>query len=130
MAELALQTVLRIKTTECITCGCVIGMSAEMYDWRLRDHSRYYCPNGHYQNFVGESDVAKAQRELREERERHQRTLTLKNGADESLRRADAAKVRLQRRIKAGTCPCCKRTFKQLAAHMHAKHPEFTKEPK
>lgn len=23
------------------------------------------------------------------------------------------------------TCPCCKRTFKQLAAHMKNKHPEF-----
>lgn len=25
----------------------------------------------------------------------------------------------------AGMCPCCRRTFKQLAEHMKSKHPDF-----
>ena len=35
------------------------------------------------------------------------------------------ATTRLKNRSKAGVCPCCTRTFKQLAAHMKNKHPEF-----
>lgn len=28
-------------------------------------------------------------------------------------------------RVSAGTCPCCNRSFKQLAAHMKNKHPDY-----
>jgi hypothetical protein len=31
--------------------------------------------------------------------------------------------------VAAGVCPCCKRTVKQLAAHMKEKHPEFVNNP-
>ena len=36
-----------------------------------------------------------------------------------------AAKTRIKNRIKNGVCPCCNRTFKQLAAHMKNKHPNY-----
>lgn len=36
-----------------------------------------------------------------------------------------AAKTRIKNRIAAGVCPCCNRTFKQLAAHMKNKHPDY-----
>jgi hypothetical protein len=34
--------------------------------------------------------------------------------------------ARLRKRAKHGVCPCCKRTFQQLARHMKQKHPEFS----
>ncbi len=43
-------------------------------------------------------------------------------------RRLTAAKgqqTKLKKRIAAGVCPCCHRTFKQLSAHMAQKHPDF-----
>jgi hypothetical protein len=118
MAELALLTTLRIKTTLCITCGCVIGMQDEYYDRRLHDHRSYYCPNGHTQCFTGESEAEKNARLLREEQARHQRTLSRVNEVERE-------RDRLKKRVKAGVCPCCKRTFKQLAAHMKHKHPDY-----
>lgn len=48
--------------------------------------------------------------------------------AQESERRRiaqKAATTRLKNRVKMGICPCCHRTFKQLAAHMKKKHPGF-----
>jgi len=36
-----------------------------------------------------------------------------------------AAKTRMKNRIKNGVCPCCNRTFKQLAEHMKNKHPNY-----
>lgn len=118
MAVLSLQTYLTIKTTTCITCGCVIGMQDELYDQRLRDHKGYYCPNGHSQHFTSESDVEKAERLLREEKVRHQRTLEREN-------EERAAKEKIERKLKRvgrGVCPDCNRTFQNLARHMTCKH--------
>jgi hypothetical protein len=85
---------------------------------RLRDKKNFYCPNGHSQAYIGESDVEKANRLLREEQDRHKRTL-------ERVNEAERERDKLKRRVKAGVCPCCKRTFKQLFAHMKHKHPDF-----
>ena len=118
MAELALQTVLRIKTTVCITCGCVIGMQDEYYDRRLHDHKSFHCPNGHTQYFCDESDAEKNARLLREEQARHQRTIAREN-------EERAAKEKLARKLKRvdrGVCPQCNRSFQNLARHMHCKH--------
>jgi HPt (histidine-containing phosphotransfer) domain-containing protein len=118
MAELALQTVLRIKTTVCITCGCVIGMQDEYYDRRLDDHKNFHCPNGHSQYFSGESEAEKNARLLRLEQQRHQATL-------ERANEDRAAKEKLERKLKRvgrGTCPECNRSFQNLARHMHCKH--------
>ena len=35
--------------------------------------------------------------------------------------------TRQKKRAAAGVCPCCNRTFKQLARHMERKHPNYTK---
>lgn len=36
--------------------------------------------------------------------------------------------TKLKKRIANGVCPCCKRSFCNLAAHMKTQHPEYTKE--
>lgn len=120
MAELSLQTVLRFKTTNCITCGVVIAMVDEFYDRRLHDHRNYFCPSGHSQHFTSESEAEKNARLLREEQARHQRTLQRAN-------EEQAAKDKLARKLKRvgrGVCPECNRTFNNLARHMHCKHGE------
>lgn len=118
MADLALFRNLDFNTVECYSCGCIFAMSADFYTHRVRDKKGWYCPNGHNQHFVGESDVDKANRLLKEEQDRHRRTL-------ERVNEAERERDRLKRRVKAGVCPCCKRTFKQLVAHMKQKHPDF-----
>jgi hypothetical protein len=35
---------------------------------------------------------------------------------------------KLRERARAGVCPCCHRTFKQLAAHMANKHPDYAEQ--
>jgi Zn ribbon nucleic-acid-binding protein len=120
MAYLAIATTLQIKTTECIKCGCVIGLSQQYYDERLADHQLFHCPNGHTQYFSGESVVEKANRLLREEQARHQRTIS-------RINEVERERDRLKKRVKAGVCPCCKRTFRSLALHMKHKHPDYAK---
>jgi len=38
-----------------------------------------------------------------------------------------SARVRLKKRIACGVCPCCKRTFTNLARHISGQHPEYGK---
>ena len=118
MTLLSVLANINVKTTECYTCGCLIGMSEDMYNRRLTDHQDFWCPKGHQQHFVGESEEEKAKRLLREEQNRHQRTLSRVNEVERE-------RDRLKKRVKAGVCPCCKRTFRQLALHIKHKHPAY-----
>lgn len=36
--------------------------------------------------------------------------------------------TRLKKRIAAGVCPCCNRSFANLREHMAGQHPDFTGE--
>lgn len=46
----------------------------------------------------------------------------------EAVKRSAAAykgaATRLKNRAKAGVCPCCNRTFQNLARHMASQHPD------
>jgi hypothetical protein len=39
-------------------------------------------------------------------------------------KKSEAELRRIQKRTAAGVCPCCNRTFQQLARHMKTRHPE------
>ena len=76
-----------------------------------------------------ESEVDKLRKQLTDEKLKRERAERDTEWARVAERQAEAArakvekKLRLQtRRIEAGVCPHCQRTFKQLAAHMKCKH--------
>lgn len=81
----------------------------------------WYCPNGH-RRVYGESnsDV------LRRERDLLKQQLAQKDDeVTEAKRRRDAAEkqtARITKRVNAGMCTCCRRTFPNLAQHMATKH--------
>lgn len=85
---------------------------------------KFHCPNGH-SRFWKESTLDK----IRRERDRLKQTLAQKD--DEILaerRRTAAARgiaTKLQKRAAAGVCPCCNRSFENMARHMATKHPDF-----
>src|SRR2546421_1544641 len=122
MATVQLQTVLRFKTTTCISCGVIISIPEDLYDWRLKDHRSFYCPNGHSQQFVGETEEARLKRELDAVQRRLAFERTAKEQAEAALKKAQASQARLKKRVNCGVCPHCQRTFKQLAMHIQNKH--------
>ncbi len=69
---------------------------------------------------------------LRRERDRLQQQMArVEQEATEARKRAEKAEKatkRLQKRTAAGTCPCCQRTFANMAEHMKHQHPEFVSE--
>jgi hypothetical protein len=123
--EIRLNLAVQIITEECCSCGVVFGLTDYFQRERRRDHINFYCPNGHPQHYTSESDAEKNARLLREEQERHRRTLARENEAARQRDEAEAALKRHQKRTKNGVCPCCKRSFVKLAAHMKTKHPGY-----
>lgn len=127
MAELSVSTYLRIKTTNCITCGVVIGLEASLYDERVRDHVNFFCPNGHSQHFMGETHEEKLKRELEVQRKFAENANKRREWAEQEAKKAKEAETRAKKkltRVKNGVCPCCNRSFQNLKRHMATKHPE------
>jgi hypothetical protein len=127
----------------CFSCRVKFAITADLYNARVNDHLDFWCPNGHQQHFVGDTAEKKRIKELEAQLQRERDAKAAERRAKESAHRqrewaesqarganiaagkAKAAKRRLEQRIAHGVCPCCHRTFKQLAAHMETKHPEY-----
>lgn len=118
----------------CYHCKSDMWLPYPLYEAAKRsDKITFYCAYGHPQVFAqGESDLEK----MRRERDRLlQRTVQLDEARVEAERRLATAQnmlnrqgkemVKARKRAKAGTCPCCHRTFRQMALHMAKQHPEF-----
>jgi len=126
-----------LVTEECCNCGVLFAIPSELRDRLVSKKTVFYCPNGHDQHYLGESDAAKAKRlakELEEAKEREKWALTDAQNAwrmhdDEQRARKVAEKAQrlADRRASAAMCPVdgCHRQIQQMARHLRSKHPEF-----
>ena len=120
-----------LETHTCGECGVTFAMPELLLNARRKDGQGFYCPNGHCRVFT-ETEAQRLQRKL-EGAQRHAGRLAAERDQLEASNRAQRAATtrarnqrdRLKTRARAGVCPCCNRTFKQLAAHMTAKHPDY-----
>ena len=123
-----------VTIENCIDCGGPIALTSAQKAQLKRSHQTFYCAMGHSQIFVGESDTERAKR-LADELEAQKRMVDeWRKYGDDLTDRLNAERkshattkgqlTRTRKRIQHGVCPECNRTFKQLAAHMKAKHPE------
>jgi hypothetical protein len=120
---------------DCSNCGVTFAITNDYEQRRREDKRSFYCPNGHTQFYPGETGKEREIRELKEklrlEESRRANAESSRKWAEQAAQgariaagKAKAAKNRLLHRVNCGVCPHCKRTFKQLAAHMKTKHPE------
>lgn len=131
-----------LVTVACAACGIVYAIpgklyrSAQMYKGDKPGGWDLCCPLGHTWHYCGPTDEEKLRERLERERSRAGRLASQLDQARAGERGQRAAKTRfknerdrLKTRTAHGVCPCCNRTFKQLAQHMSAKHPEFPAHP-
>ncbi len=109
-------------------CGISFAVPVWWYTGKTRTHTTFYCPNGHRQSFIEESDVDKARRERDIARQQVARAEQEAAAARRQVVQAQRETKRLKKRAAAGTCPCCQRTVLQMARHMKTKHPGFVAE--
>ncbi len=117
----------------CCNCGVAFGLSTSHRNELVKTHDWFYCPNGHRQHYTGQTEAERLQRELDAEKRRTEYARADANRRREErirvehqLRSVKGHQTRLKKRIAGGACPCCNRTFENLARHMTTKHPEFT----
>lgn len=133
MSEYVIEGV-TLRAMTCGTCGVKHAMPAIIYDTAREEGGFWHCPNGHRRGWT-EAQGALAEREAAQRRRLEsalQGNARLAEEAAEANRLCIKAEKKLasqKRRIAAGVCPCCNRTFAKLAMHMTSKHPDYNVVP-
>jgi hypothetical protein len=108
----------------CPVCGVLYAVPERLLtDARRRPTIYWCCPNGDELHFPGKSpeqEAKEARNALARERARHDQTAA-------SLRATKGVVTKMRKRIGNGVCPCCNRSFRDLARHMDTMHPGFAK---
>lgn len=116
-----------LEEVDCCQCGMKFAMPQVLLNGLRKNGGGFYCPLGHPLTF-GETENDRLKRQLAD----NKRALELERSRvkvrDDQIAAQKGVNTKLRKRIGAGVCPCCKRTFKQLAAHIHTKHPDYTAE--
>lgn len=114
---------------ECYKCRIVFGMTSETIGALRSSHASFYCPNGHRQYFAGETEEERLKRRLDIEETRAKQLVAELDKAERSViayrGRWRGAKKKLAK-VEKGTCPHCRRHFKDLRRHMATKHSKHT----
>ena len=116
----------RLETISCYSCAILFAMPEQMCKRRLEDKHNFYCPNGHAQHFLNKSKEEQLRAELEIERNRADYNHKEYQRVARSLTAQRCVTTRIKNRIAAGVCPCCKRSFENLARHMKGQHPKYT----
>jgi ferredoxin-like protein FixX len=126
VGQIAIKHEVILEQMECGTCGVVFAIPQEMYHTARRSGGWWHCPNGHcrgWQNGTDHTRIKELERDLEAERVRKNEALRRANESAEAELKAQNEIKRMKKRASAGVCPCCNRTFQQLARHMKTKHP-------
>lgn len=122
-----------LTTINCGKCGGVYAINERRRAECEQTGSSWSCPYcrcwwgyaNNNENATLKRQLAQAQEQAKLERKRkewaEQQTAVVKA----SLRAQKGVTKRLKNRIKHGVCPCCTRSFQNLASHMKTKHPEY-----
>lgn len=117
----------------CNGCGIAYGLPEGFIEARREDHQSWTCPNGCVRHFpAGSSEAERLRAEVKRlEQQRNlarqdrdwQREQRLK--AERQRAAAKGQVTKIKNRVAKGVCPCCNRTFANLAAHMAGQHPDY-----
>lgn len=110
----------------CYRCETQFIIPTDLYRARKIDHHSFWCPLGHEQHFPEGKTKEERLRERVEMAERDARFWRDQKQSEARRHAATKGQVtKLKNRAKAGVCPCCDRSFVQLARHIATKHPDF-----
>lgn len=126
-----------ITIGNCWKCKAEIALPEELYTAAKKSSAiQIYCGYGHPGVFKeGETEADKLRRErdrlaqrVAEKDDEIRRQRDLRAGAERRLSATQGVVTRIKNRVGKGVCPCCNRTFSNLARHMLGEHPTFIAE--
>ena len=116
-------------------CGIMHAVPRSLVDEQLRQHNSgvkqrgIYCPLGHTWVFSGRSEAARLREQLNTERDSNRWWRDRASAAERRVAAQKGQATKLRKRLAAGICPCCKRSFVDLARHMAGRHPGYAEAP-
>jgi uncharacterized Zn finger protein (UPF0148 family) len=120
-----------LNTLACADCGMPFAVPADFERRRREDGKTFYCPQG-CKNVYTKSEVDRLREQLRWAERQRDWAQTAKRAADDQARTSEYRRraavgqlTKMRKRVANGVCPCCQRTFANLAAHIAEKHPYF-----
>jgi hypothetical protein len=113
---------------ECWSCGIPFGISSGFKEAATVNHMTFFCPRGCRLAF-GESQLDVLRKEKEKSALVFQAQINEANHArlvaEKKAKKAVADKRKLERRIAHGVCPCCNKTFADIANHMITEHKDY-----
>ncbi len=112
---------------DCGCCGGTYAITERHRSWCYENAKSWTCP--YCKTGWGFSSNNDRISQLKKEIKAANRNADLA-WHEASENRKQAEKItrsynRVRERVKNGVCPCCSRTFENLARHMQSKHPDF-----
>jgi len=123
-----------LETIHCANCAITFAIPVRFDKDRRNDHASFYCPMGHINIYKEESEAEKMRRErdiafqkLAQKDDEIKQQISLREVAERQAAAARGQVTKIKRRVDAGMCLHCRRTFSQLTTHMKMMHPKEMK---
>ncbi len=116
--------IVTLQEVTCKSCGITHAIPQRLIEGLQQTGGYYYCPNGHQWGW-GENAETRLRKQLQDEQKRRQQAETNLLRVRDQLEASEREMKRHKKRVANGVCPCCNRSFVQLARHMKTKHPEY-----
>lgn len=117
-------TSIDLELVDCANCGVIFGLPAHLAEARRRIGGSCYCPNGHYLSWKS-TELDRLQREVNAARVAVAAARDQLGAAERSNAALRGVITKERKRVGNGVCPCCNRTFANLARHMDGVHPGY-----
>lgn len=119
----------QLTVIECGGCHIDFAMPTKLYLELRNTHATFWCPRGHARSFTGTTTEQQLRRQLEAARAQATHEADQRIAAERSATAYKGHATRLRKRASAGVCPCCTRTFSNVARHMASQHPDFGDDP-
>lgn len=126
-----------IDVGKCWKCKTDMWIPDELYRAAKASSAiAIHCGYGHagyFRDGPTDADILRQERDrlkqsLAEKDDEIERQRNMRERAERQTSAARGQVTKIKNRVGHGVCPCCNRTFENLARHMDQKHPTFTKE--
>jgi hypothetical protein len=118
-----LKTIVLVET-DCAVCDVVFAVPTSLQTTLKQTGERFFCPRGHGLSYA-DNEVTQLRKQVDGLRTKLVHAEDQRQATVRELQQARADADRQRKRVAAGVCPCCKRTFANVARHMKGQHPEF-----
>lgn len=117
---------IELTTINCGECGGSYAINERYRQQRYEEGNGWNCPYcrvswGYFEN----NRHKKLKRELADATRRADQHAVEAREARQRASQISRSYQRVRERVRNGVCPCCNRTFENLARHMSTKHPDY-----